>query len=55
MAVAKKQLGPDLAPLLAKSIVKVREQKAAERVWSDEEVARAHQEIDCELWRVAFK
>ena len=55
MAVAKKRIGPDLAPLLAKSIVKVREQKAAERIWTDAEIARAHEELDVELWRMAWR
>lgn len=53
--LAKKQLGRDLAPLLAKSIVKVREQKAAERIWTDEELADAHEAVDVELWRVAWR
>lgn len=54
MAIARKQIGPDLAPLLAGSIVKVRERKAAERIWSDEELATVHEQVDVELWRVAW-
>jgi hypothetical protein len=51
--LARKQLGRDLAPLLAKSIVKVRERKAAERIWTDRELAAVHAQIEAELWRVA--
>lgn len=51
--IAEKQLGLDLAPLLAKSIVKARARKAAERLWSDDELASAHEQLDEELRRVA--
>ena len=55
MSIARKQIGHDLAPLLAKSIAKVRDQKAAARVWTDDELAAVQQAVDEELWRVAFK
>ncbi len=48
---AYRRLGHDLA----KSIVKVRERKAAERIWSDEELASVHNQVDVELWRMAWR
>lgn len=46
---------PDLSLLLIRSIVKAKERKRSERLWTEEECAAVSDQIEAELWRVAIK